>query len=77
MKLTEGTKIVCPNCKDWIAVTATEILSGMAIHEGLFTFVQPGQRTGTPVVCRKCSTSYFDGGRIHTEKGWVPRVSEQ
>lgn len=72
MKLETGTKIICPNCKDVIAITATEILSGMAIHAGLFNFVQAGQRDGTPYVCRKCTLPYFDNGKLHTDRGWMP-----
>ncbi len=70
----KGTKAICPNCGDLIAVVNSDIIPHTIIRSSQFNFTE-GQKciSGDTMQCKKCNSWYIRNGSIFTEKGWLPR----
>ena len=71
--LTQGTKIICPDCGKMIARTTVELMSGMEFKAGYFLFAKGMElRNGDKAVCLECGGEWCVGGSLYTEGGWWP-----
>lgn len=68
-----GTRIVCPNkaCNRKIAYVAVDLKPGDAIQASQFNGISHGIEDGKVPGCPACGTSWFEGGKLYTESGWV------
>ena len=70
--VTTGTFIVCPACGDKIATVKRDLFLYDRFESADFEGIQRPIRNGDRAICLQCETSWFMGGRLSTERGWVP-----
>jgi hypothetical protein len=70
-----GTIITCPRKRHKIGVTREPLKSGDPLRFSALDF-EPGQERiqGERFRCRIDGSVYFQGGSMHTDQGWLPRV---
>ena len=68
--LEEGTIITCPECQKKIAVTKKRLYKGEPIMASSFEGIDQDIVPFGLMLCRGCSHSYYENGKIHTEHGW-------
>ena len=69
--IKKGTKILCPNCNNPVAILKCNIFKYMAIrceHFDFYPEYKPFKAT-TTTLC--CSSYWLQYGKIYTEDGWI------
>jgi len=67
----KGTLVICPNCRDEIAIVADDILQDKLIRADHFKWLNQRFVPGQEYICQKCGQIWFDGDAFFTRHGWI------